>query len=364
MLYEGRILTESSIIEQGTTGVGLSVEQTSKDGFSSLSVMQETPVLTSNAADLTSKYLQRVLKVVIYNPNTKKSFTFEGNKMSISGSKFIGMQQDEFRIVFQNIEFYKFGLIVNSGYKLIEVILNNFKVFSGTIKSINTGRDSIVEKTIELNCLRKVTDFLSDMVTPITVNSSINIWATLSSFIPLNEETTINGNLELSVPSAFKDLNFDRDYTFSGTKKTVIDDIIKITNDQLSRTNNANLNWIDYTYEQEGVINLFSPYTIPEVLILQPMTGLIDTPTVNEDSISFSSIFKEKLVPGRVVKLDNSLFKTIGNASAFIYAWDINGQYVITEVRYTLSNYPNSYTCSCKARPLSKYNNFTASLEG
>lgn len=349
-----KTITEQSIIEDQNLINDYALSQGISEGEANFDQIIINPTFTSNDSDTKSAYLTRGLSVVLYNPVTRNSYTFEGNKMSISGSKFIGIQQDEFKITFQNISFYDFGRIVNSGYKAIEVVLNGFKVFSGMIKTINTGRDSIVERTIEVSCLRKVTDLLSDMVSPITVNSSMNVWATLED----------GANLTFERPLAFKDLQFDNTYTFSGYKKTVIDDIIKVVNDQLNRTSNSNLNWLEYTYEQDGTVNLFSPYTIDEILNMQPYTGLIDTPTVSEDSISFSSIFKEKLVPGRVVYLDNSLFKTLGNTSAFIYAWDPDGRYVITEVRYSLSNYPNSYTVSCKARPLSKYNNFTASLGG
>jgi len=354
MLSGGKTITEFSVLEGQNEKTSLSLEQSISQGEAVFSQLNINPVYTTNESDIKSNYLKREVKIVLYNPNNQKSYTFVGNKMSISGSKYIGIQQDEFKITFQNISFYDFGRIVNSGFKVIEVILNDFKVFSGMIKTINTGRDSIVERTIEINCLRKVTDLLSDMVSPITVDSSMNVWAIMEDSL----------NLSFERPRVFADLKFDNNYTFSGYKKTVIDDIIKVVNDQLNRTTNNNLNWLEYNYEQSGTLNLFTPYVIDEVLNMQPYTGLIDTPTVSEDSISFSSVFKEKLVPGRVVYMDNALFKTLGNTSAFIYAWDPNGRYVITEVRYTLSNYPNSYIVSCKARPLSKYNNFTASLGG
>ncbi len=362
MLKSGDVLKEFDMDDRGvgsngssgSIGGGVTITPKTSIGEATYSSIVINPIIMNEESRTQTQYLQRVLRVDIYNPATKQSYTFEGNKMTIAGTKYIGVQQDEFKIIFQNISYYDFGRIVNSGFKVIEVVLDDFTVFSGMIKTINTGRDSIVERTLEINCLRKVTDLLSDIVSPITVNSSMNVWAIMEDGL----------NLTFQTPTAFKDIKFDNNYTFSGYKKTVIDDIIKVVNDQLNRTTNSNLNWLEYTYEQDGTMNLFSPYVIDEILNIQPYTGLIDTPTVSEDSISFSSIFKQKLVPGRVVFMDNALFKTLGNTSAFIYAWDPDGLYVLTEVRYELSNYPNTYKVSCKARPFSKYNNFTASLEG
>ena len=324
-------------------------------------------ILPTESYDDLSAYLKRELTITFSNTNND-SFTLSRNKMSISGSKYIGIQQDQFSITLQNIDYAQFATAINRGYKFIRVQVGDQKVFDGTIKSINTGRENIVERTIEIHCLMKVTDLLSDLVSPITVNSSINVYAILNEAIGKNiTVNNIQGNDQITIsqiPEALKDIRFDKEYTFTGYRKTVIDDIIKVTNDLLNRTNNLQVPWVDYQYDQEGTISLFTPYTITEVLNVQPWTGLIDTPTVSEDSISFTSIYKFKLVPGRVVKINNALFRTLGNQSAFIYAWDPDGLYVITEARYELMNYNNMFKVSCKARPLSKYNNFTASLGG
>jgi len=314
------------------------------------------PVFAVNSYPEMSTYLNRKVSVTISNL-AGESYILKQNKMSITGAKYIGIQQDLFTIKLNNINFAAFAITVNRGYKYITVHLEDKIVFRGTIKAINTGRESIVEKSLELKCLMKVTDLLSDMVDPITVNSSANIWAILAE--ASGQELLIS-----EMPDDLKNLTFEDDYTFTGYKKDVVDDIIAIANNQLNRANNSHLPWVDYTYDQVGIVNLFGPYTIKEVLNMQPFTGLIDTPQISEDSISFNSIYKYKLVPGRVVFLDNALFKTLGNDSAFVYGWDPNGFYVITEVRYSLSNYPNVYTCSVKGRPLSKYNNFVSSLGG
>lgn len=316
-----------------------------------------------------SEYLRRPLKVQLSN-EAGNTYTFQGNKMSISGSKYIGIQQDQFTITLQNISFSRFAKAINNGYLFTRVYVGEQLVFFGKIKALNTARETIVEKTIELNCLTYVTDLLSDLVSPITVNSGANIWAILQEVMGVDQANIGEPNITRTnlakgqLPEEFKDITFEESRTFSGYKKTVIDDIIKVANDKISRTTNTNLPWIDYTYEQDGILNLFSPYKPLSVLEMKPGNGLLDTPTVSEDSVSFNAIYKEKLVPGRVVKLNNALFRTLGNETAFIFGFDPQGFYVITEVRYSFRNYANEYTVSCKARPLSKYNNFTASLGG
>lgn len=316
-----------------------------------------------------SEYLRRPLKVELSN-DRGNTYTFLGNKMSINGSKYIGIQQDQFTITLQNISFSRFAKAINNGYLFVRVYVGQDMVFFGKIKALNTARETVVEKTIELNCLTYVTDLLSDLVSPITVNSGANIWAILQEVAGIDQSNigdtgTVRSNISTGgLPKEFENITFEEDRTFSGYKKTVIDDIIKVANDQLSRTTNTNLPWIDYTYDQNGIINLFSPYKPLAVLEMKPSNGLLDTPTVSEDSVSFNAIFKDKIVPGRVVKLNNALFRTLGNETAFIFGFDPQGFYVITEVRYSFRNFANEYTVSCKARPLSKYNNFTASLGG
>ena len=316
-----------------------------------------------------SEHLRRPLIVQLSNANGD-TYTFRANKMSISGAKYIGIQQDQFTITLQNISISRFAKAINNNYLFTRVYVGERLVFFGKIKALNTARETIVEKTIELNCLTYVTDLLSDLVSPITVNSGANIWAILQDVLGTDQANI--GEIDVTrtsiatgqLPEEFRNMTFEESITFSGYKKTIIDDIIKVANDQLSRTTNTNLPWIDYTYEQEGIINLFSPFKPITVLDMKPSNGLLDTPTVSEDTVTFNAIYKEKLVPGRVVKLNNALFKTLGNETAFIFGFDPQGLYVITEARYSFRNYANEYKVSCKARPLSKYNNFTAGLGG
>lgn len=270
-------------------------------------------------------------------------------KIEMSGRKYIGIQQDMFSITVKNINLQSFAAAINSGYIYIRFAVDDRIVFAGSIKNINTARENIVERTMTLNCLMKVTELLSDMVSPITVNSSMNIWHALSLVDPY---------LVTTAPDALKDLKFDGDYTFTGQKKTVVDDIIKVLNNQLNRINMRDLPWLEYEFQQDGTLSLFGPTDHIEVLNMQPFTGLTDTPQVADTEVTFNSIYKHKLVPGRVVKLDNALFSTSGSDSAFIYAFDEQGLYVITEVAYSFTNYPWAFKCSCKARPLSKYQNF------
>ena len=314
-------------------------------------------VFTNTSYKVKSDYLLREIKIILFN-RLGDRLIFERNKMSVSIDKFIGLRQDMFNIKMYNINLSALAIAINSGYTIVEVYLNNKAVTAGTIKNINTGRENIVENVIEINCLTQVTDLLNQMVSPITVNSSINIWSELLKIVPDMNAVTFPDSL------ALRDIKFDDNTTLRGTKKSVIEDMIKILNDKLGRMNIKDLPWIEYNFSPDNTLNIFGPYNINEVLNIQPFTGLTDAPTIGEDGVQFNSIYKERLHPGTVVKLNNKYFSTMGGETAFIYAWDPQGLYVITEVRYTLSNYPSQYICSCKARPLSKYNNFTANLGG
>lgn len=306
------------------------------------------PVLTTGAFSERSKYLLRNLYIQISNVNGE-TFTFKNCKIDVSGQKYIGIQQDMFTVTLKNINLQAFAAAVNNGFIYIRVVVDNNVVFSGSIKSITTARENVVERTMTLNCLMKVTDLLSDMVSPITVNSSMNVWHVLNQIDPY---------LTVEIPQEIRDLKFDDIYTLTGQKKNVVDDIVKILNNMLNRMNMKDLPWLDYELRQDGTLSLFGPTNIVEVLNVQPWTGLTDPPTVADVEVQFSSIYKYKLVPGRVVKLDNALFATSGTDSAFVYAFDENSMYVITDVAYSFSNYPWAFKVSCKARPLGKYQNW------
>ena len=342
----GESLHDSYTIAPKTVAINKSM--TSGQVISSLITVTNPPKLVTNSYTERSKQLLRNLFVIVSNQEGD-SFIFKNCKLDISGQKYIGIQQDMFSITLKNINLQAFATAINSGYIFVRVVVDDRTVFAGSIKNINTARENIVERTTTLNCLMKVTDLLADIVSPITVNSSMNIWNVLSQIDP---------ELLPLIPEDLRSLTFEGDYTFTGQKKTVIDDILKILNNQLNRINMKDLPWLEYELNQEGTLSLFGPTAHLEVLNVQPFTGLLEAPSVGDLEVSFNSVYKYKLAPGRVVYLDNALFATSGTDSAFVYAFDENGLYVITEVAYSFSNYDWVFRVSCKARPLSKYQNF------
>lgn len=304
-----------------------------------------------------SSYLKRTIRTVLYN-RAGDSKTFINNKMSISGNKYIGIQQDMFVIHLYNINLVDLAKAISDGYIIVQFFLENDVIFAGTIKNVNIGRENIIEEHIEIYCLTKVTDLLADMVRPITINSSMNYAAILRQ---IERDSGLNFNIPPQLNNLYPDETDD--IILQGTYKNMIEDIIQMINEKLSRIDIRDLPWIEYDFEPSGVVNLFSSYSIgnSDIVILDPATGLLDAPVIEDMGITFNSIFRRELIPGRVVQIRNEYISTIGVDTAFIYAFDPEGKYVITEVAISLANYPNKYTISAKARPLSKYNNFTAS---
>lgn len=331
-----------TIVNSGLKSLGLT---TNKD------IAVFNPVYINESSQTNSQYLLRSIKVIISNP-IGDSFILNRCKITVTGSKYIGVQQDTFNIKMYNLDLGALATSINNGYILVRVVIGNEVVFAGTIKNVNTGIEGIVNNGIELICLSKVTDLISDMVSPITVNSSMNIWSVLASM-----------NINVNYPLELKDMKFDKEYTFSGATKHTIEDIMKIINKQINRTNIKDLKWMDYTLEQEGIINIFSNNTgKKEVLRVAPHTGMLDAPIAKGDQINVNSVYRHKIVPGRILFIENKYFSTLGNDSAFVWAWDRNGLYVTTEVRYNFSNYPNTFRCSIVARPLEKYGSYVAGL--
>lgn len=326
-----------------------------------------------------SAYLKREINVLLFNAGNKNSVSFKKAKVSVGGNYFIGIQQDNFTIQLHNINYAFVAGLLAKGFRHIIVQIEHFdingklvieRVFSGEIRVINMGRSSAVEREIEFVCLKRVSDLMANMVVPLTMHSSANGWAIWDAFEELQNNIYLYYNGQnIAFDSEIKNIlqNIyipNQAYSVQKSPINIVEDLVGFANNYLPI--NSGVEWLDFKLDtngdEKGIINLFSSrHNGIEILSIGPNTGLLDAPTISDTGLSFNHVYNSKLVPGRIIKLDNSLVTTMGGNTAFIWGWDPNGQYVITEVRCSLTNYPNRFTISCKARPYSKYQNFAAS---
>lgn len=322
--------------------------------------------------DERSAYLKRELVVVLFD-KYYNNVAFRGSKITVGGSKFIGIQQDNFVIKLHNINYALLADALSRGYRYIRVQIEekNKKaiiVFNGEIRMVNVGKSSAVEREVEFICLTRASDILANLVVPITMHSSMNGWAIKEALAVLEDSIYIHYGEKINLRNNLdKDLDkilIKESYNAHKSPVEIIEDLVTLVNERKPIGPNAPA-WFDYKLtasenNSDGLFSIFSSNESIRALNIGPETGLLDAPTISDLEISFNHIYHDSLVPGRLVRLDNKWVSTMGNDSAFVWAWDPAHQYLITEARYSLENYPNRFTVSCRARSYSKYNRFTA----
>lgn len=276
---------------------------------------------------------------------------------SVTGDKYIGIQQDNFQITVNNIPVSTLAKIVNDGYRNIIVFVKDIydpldryiPVFNGQMINVTGGRPDFVTYESKFTCVRRASIFLNSLVNPYTPSSSMNFYEIISSLIPVESISSLPGEL--------KNYKFNMDdYRISGERKTVLNDIIDLLNDRV-----GDYAWYDITYSPEGTINIFNAKSSKiKIYQLDGPTGLIGVPTIDANGVSFLHVYQKWMVPGAIVKIDNRYLDTTGANTAFLYTIDKDGEYVITHVKYNFSTVKGlQFTCECEAFPRSKYMNWS-----
>lgn len=342
-----------------------------QDDDVTVNVTSSTSTEVISDATAASYFLARTVYFTL--SNGKKVITFGGigkrqMKLTFSGNKYIGIQQDTFTLSIHNLALRsQLYALISNHYIYIKFYCEpySFAIFSGEIRVVNTGMDSAIDRTIELICLQKASDFLANMLVPVTWSSSMNLWAVLEDLSSKrNTETheTVGSYLSLQctpkVKASLQSTALGKDYATTKATLSIIEDIVTIFNEKQTASNKLEFGLV--ASNNSSFVKLFNVGSESICYLVSPKSGLLDSPSVQDTGIQFNHVFRQELVPGNIVKIDNKYIGTVGGSTAFIYAYDQNGEYVITEVAYQFATYPNKYTCTVKARPRSKYQNFAA----
>jgi len=307
--------------------------------------------------DLASKYLLREWKIVLKNSTGKYSFEF-GNKfkMTFSGTKYVGIQQDSMKITISNVNLLDFANAINNGCIYLDVIYNGIIMFTGMIKAINNKKSNVVERTIEITALVKTIEMLNSLVSPISLNSTMNYYDII------NRLTSGRIATDLTTKVLLERQYSGNEFLIEGSRSDAINEIMKILNDAYQKNNPGT--YVAYSYDETGLLNIFSNESSSKLpyLYIKPETGMIDFPSITTDGVEFTHVFNTQyIVPGRRIKLDNNLFSVEGSGdTAFLWTFDPNGFYIITKVTYNFSTLPNNYTCNVSCFPESKYRDYIA----
>lgn len=278
-------------------------------------------------------------------------------KVSVTGDKYIGIQQDRYEIVVENlpaplianlIKLKKYNMIVmvDDIYDKTDSLI---PVFSGQIINVVGGWKDFKTYETKFTCLRKASIFLNSLVNPYSPNSSMNYYQLLSQLLPAESQQNI--------PIELQDITFNRDdFYINGDRKTILNDIIDMLNERVK-----DYAWYDITYKPDGTIDIFnSKSQNVKVYKAKGETGMIGVPQIGDNGVTFEHVYQKWIVPGMVVKIDNKYLDTTSATTAYLYTIDPNGEYVITHVKYDFSTLNGqTFKCTCEAFPRSKYNSWS-----
>lgn len=278
-------------------------------------------------------------------------------KVSVTGDKYIGIQQDKYEIVVENLpasliaklvslKKYNMVVMVDDIYDTTDTLV---PVFSGQIINIVGGWKDFKTYETKFTCLRKASIFLNSLVNPYSPNTSMNYYQILSQLLPIESQQNI--------PIELQEIPFDKnDFYINGDRKTVLNDIIDMLNERVK-----DYAWYDITYKPDGTIDLFnSKSSNIKVYKSTGETGMIGVPQISDNGVTFEHVYQKWIAPGMVVKIDNKYLDTTSVTTAYLYTIDPNEEYVITHVTYNFSTLSGqTFKCTCEAFPKSKYNSWS-----
>jgi len=300
---------------------------------------ESSPINASSA-----RLLQRELDVMLTDL-LGNAVSLKGAKLVIEGDKYIGVQQDTFSIVTYNIKNYKIATWISEGKTSVIINIDGKPVFTGVIINVTTGAPDIVNQEIVITCLSKTTVFLTNLVQPFAIPSSMNAFNILKVMLGDGVE----------IPPELKDIYIDSDVYVEGNFRNDLDSIIKAINAKVDERG-----WIEIKYDHERVELLSGKKNLSHAYLIDGESGLVEVPKLSESGLSFKHAYRSELTPGVAIHIDNALLSTLGVNTAFLFTMDPNGTYMITHVKYKFQNYDGaSLVCDVECYPYSKFNNWS-----
>ena len=193
-------------------------------------------------------------------------------KVSVSGSKYIGIQQDKYEITIHNLPALTIANMIDSETSKkrniiigVEDIFRNvgfmIPVFTGQIVNVTGAWVNFHTYESKFTCLRKASIFLNSMVAPFTTNSSMNYHQIISQLIPAEHHNLI--------PRELNNIKLiEVTILYPETEKTVLNDIIDMLNERVK-----DHSWYDVTYNQTELL-IFSMFFV-EILQYVRWKGIV-----------------------------------------------------------------------------------------
>lgn len=307
------------------------------------------------------KAWMRILEIHLTSKKAKREMVFGANdvdnfNISVRGNKYMSTLKDNCTIRISNLtystivqiisgEFY--DVIVKCGYRQTEA----FNIFKGAIIWVSNSLDDTKSNTVIILCGSELVATYSQSRLNLSLNSGINMYSALNFICK-----------RAGIPNSGVSTQF---------KKQILKEVVECTDTAANWINNlcsTNSSYIvnSDSSSSESILTIYDANNTNARYInltsdIINLTG--GYPQLTKDGLSLSVMPTFNFVCGDVIHIDNSIIDISSTSQSEAntnkgYYIDKDGNYMVTEISYTLENRSSNFSINLLAKSRSLISNF------
>lgn len=295
---------------------------------------------------------KRVLNVKFTSSKLGKQIVYtselgSGLDISISGTKYISVLKDKCLIQISNLTYKDIATITSGEYTDVEVeagysTTGKFTIFKGSVLFVSNSLNS--DRTITVNFIC-VSEFVGKTASK-RINKLFN--SGLNFYTIFKELSAYQGITSVDISESLKENSLQNATSVSGSISDWLDEILTNNINLIASTDSASgkiLTLFDITKDERPVINIGNS-------LINLSNGY---PRCTSNGLVLNVIPTRNFSCGDIIKIDNSIVDTsVTNESEALTLparyLDVDGEYVVYEVNYTLNNRSDEYTIELSAK--------------
>lgn len=310
----------------------------------------------------------RVLTIKLTSKKLKKRLIFGNNweqrknnknvtdielSINVDGTKYLSSLKDQCIIKINNLTYKEIIQIIDGEYYEVEIITgyqngNSFTIFNGGVLYVSNKLQDASTNEVIIICTNKLVAKYGQNKMNLSLNSGINMYSAIKFITE-----------RAGIKNSYIDEKFKKQ-----TLKTVEAQTSKITS-WLDAFTTANNLVVQGDSSEGNDVSIWNPARTNSRTIKLTNNNIILTngyPKVNSEGLTITILPTLNLCPGDTIVIDNSIIdlsvssksQALKNAGQYV---DKNGQYVILEITFSLSNRDSNFSYEIKGRAKSLYQN-------
>lgn len=289
----------------------------------------------------------RTLEVVLSNSNN--SISIKDLKIDVTGTKYLASMKDNFVVKIYNLPYDQVVKLIAGKYYDIEIkcgyqTSGTFTLYKGGVLYISNEPKMDRSNCVYFVCTSKLIAQYSQRRINLSLKSGINMYAALKFIC---EKAGI------------------RNYNISEEFKNRVLKEVETANSNLSsylnQFSNSNGAYISTDSSKNSIVTIYDALNFKNSrkYRIKAESLVYDYPKLSTDGVSFSVLPTFNYMPGDTIVLDNALIDiSIQNKneaySNLSYYLDKNGEYIIYQISFSLTNRGSAYSLNllCKSKSL------------